>query len=170
MHRLLLLLSALLFTSPTLAQNAFISGQVRDADTRDPLPGATVSIADSNFGTITNETGHYQIALPPGQYALRFSYIGYTPWISPAQTIDDADLELNAVLQPAAIALSAMTVTPGRFAIMGDTPPSHQTLTQEEIRTVPQFGDDIFRAITHLPGVSGSDYSARFTVRGGEND
>ena len=53
---------------------------------------------------------------------------------------------------------------------MGKEPEARQTLTREDIQSISQFGEDIYRAVTRLPGISGNDFSARFTVRGGEHD
>jgi len=168
MPRLCLLL--LVLCMPAFAQKSTVSGQIKDAGSGTPLPGATVALVDANIGAISDSEGRYTLALPAGPCQLRFSYIGYTAQMAVIRAHADSTVVLDIALEPAAIALSAMTVTPGRFAIMGDAPPSHQTLTQEELQSIPQFGDDIFRSIARLPGVSGSDYSARFAVRGGDND
>lgn len=69
-----------------------------------------------------------------------------------------------------AIKLSAIRVTPSRFAIMGDDPHAHQALTEEEIQSIPQMGEDIYRAVARLPGISANDFSAKFTVCGGEHE
>ena len=53
---------------------------------------------------------------------------------------------------------------------MGDAGGSRQALSEEEIQTIPQFGEDVFRAVTRLPGITGNGYSARFTIRGGEQE
>ncbi len=159
-----------LLSSPAFAQKSTVAGQVKDADSGAPLPGATVAVIAANTGASTDGEGRYQLAIPTGSHQLRFSFIGYASQTIAITTNGDSALALHIALHPETIALSAMTVTPGRFAIMGDAPPSHQTLTQEEIQSIPQFGDDIFRSVTRLPGVAGSDYSARFAVRGGDND
>lgn len=77
-------------------------------------------------------------------------------------------MNLMVELTPKPILLKEITVTPGQFSIMGETPTVRQTLTQQDFQTV-KFGEDIYRAITRLPGISASDFSAKFTVRGGEN-
>ncbi len=33
-----------------------------------------------------------------------------------------------------------------------------------------QFWEDVFRAVTRLPGITGNNYSSRFTIRGGEQE
>ena len=65
--------------------------------------------------------------------------------------------------------LSAMTVTPGSFAF-ADAPSSvPQTMTRREIESAP-FGEDLFRAMNRLPGLSSGDYGAQFSIRGGRAD
>ena len=49
-------------------------------------------------------------------------------------------------------------------------PVVRQTLTRTEIRDMPHIADDIYRTVTRLPGVSGNDYFAGFTVRGGSHE
>jgi hypothetical protein len=51
---------------------------------------------------------------------------------------------------------------------MGEEAVAKQTLTQQQIRTMPQLANDFFRAVSRLPGTSSNDFSTRFTVRGGE--
>jgi len=170
----LLLIGLLCFAlSPALAQTGQIHGRVTDAATGEPLPGATIAVlaTDQRYGTISNTEGHYTLDLPLGAYTLQFSFIGYTTQRPDPQAINaDAPIALDIRLSPTTIALSEMTVTPGRFAIMGNATGGRQTLSQEEIQSIPQFGDDVFRAVTRLPGIAGSDFSARFTIRGGEAD
>jgi len=39
-----------------------------------------------------------------------------------------------------------------------------------DLRNFPQFGQDIYRAVSRLPGLASNDFSAQFYVRGGEQD
>ena len=61
-------------------------------------------------------------------------------------------------------------MTPGAFAIMESESSTIQSLSREDIESVSQLGEDIYQVVNRLPGVSSSDFSARFTVRGGEHD
>ena len=60
-------------------------------------------------------------------------------------------------------------VTPGRFAI-DDGTPSKLSLSKQRIEQFPLIGNDAMRSAHIFPGVVASDYSARFSVRGGEKD
>ncbi len=68
------------------------------------------------------------------------------------------------------VTLAEIVVTPSRFTILGDEVASHQFLSREEVRRVPHFSDDLYRAIGRIPGVAASDVSARFNLRGGAED
>ena len=52
---------------------------------------------------------------------------------------------------------------------MGQSRLSRQTLTSKDIQNM-SWAEDITRAVARLPGMSSSDYSSKFTVRGGEAD
>ena len=138
----------LLVALGTDAQAGQISGHVTDAETGLPLPGAIVSGPDTTLGAVTDTEGRYTLTLPPGTWALEFSFIGFaTQEPAPLVVLADSTLTLHIALQHRAISLSEIIVTPGCVAIMGDVTGLRQTLSEEEIQTIPQFGEDIFRAV-----------------------
>ena len=55
-----------------------IRGYVVDAEDGKGLPGVNVTIRGTNYGTITNEEGSYEIAMDSLKSGLLFSYIGYS--------------------------------------------------------------------------------------------
>jgi outer membrane receptor for ferrienterochelin and colicin len=72
-------------------------------------------------------------------------------------------------MKPQHIPLQEVEITPGQFSVMGKGPTMRQTLTHEDMQNIT-FGEDVYRALTRLPGVGANDFSAKFTVRGGENE
>ncbi|MCI0698597.1 TonB-dependent receptor [candidate division KSB1 bacterium] len=149
-----------------------IKGIVLDRATRQPLPGANIRVLGTPLGAATGADGRFVLSpIPSGTYTLEASLIGYQPQRLENKSISaSAALELHFELIEAPVPLSEIIVTPGRFAIMQNEPAVRQTLTREEISTIPHFGEDIYRAVQRLPGISGNDFNAKFTVRGGENE
>ncbi len=68
------------------------------------------------------------------------------------------------------IALEEIVVTPSRFTILREEAESRQFLSRAEVQRVPHLSDDLFRAIGRIPGTTSADVSARFNLRGGEED
>src|SRR5688572_15463682 len=63
-----------------------------------------------------------------------------------------------------------IVVQPSRISLLVEEPVGSMGLTREEIQTVPHFGDDVFRALSLLPGTTSGDLSSQFNLRGGRRD
>jgi hypothetical protein len=70
---LLVLMSALVY-----AQHWPVQGRVLDADTSQPLPFANVYLNNTTISATTADDGSYSLQrIPPGEYELIVSYVGY---------------------------------------------------------------------------------------------
>ena len=65
--------------------------------------------------------------------------------------------------------LEEISVTPGRFSI-SDSAQSPYIMPKEQMEKLPLIDNDIYRAAHSLPGVVADDFSARFSLRGGDRD
>ena len=91
---------------------AVIKGTVKDANSDEALPGANVILSGTSLGAATDLGGSYRItAVVPGEYKLRFNYIGYQSVereikVEPGQTVIQ-----NASLNRATVQGEQVTVT-----------------------------------------------------------
>jgi hypothetical protein len=152
-------------------QRGSISGIIRE-QSGDPVSSVRVRITGTGLGTLSDADGRFMLRdVPSGLHELRALRIGFRS----AQIIDvsvetDETVELEIALERAPTPLAAVVVTPGYFGVMETSQlAARASLTREEIETNPQLGEDIFRAVTRLPGVTSYDISAAFRVRGGAN-
>jgi hypothetical protein len=71
-------LIAILLITTVYPQSGKISGLIKDANTNEALIGANIIVAGTNLGAATDLEGYYVILnVPPGNYSLRASMIGY---------------------------------------------------------------------------------------------
>lgn len=109
--RLLPAVCALLLCLPSgaLAQTRPLSGIVRDAQTGEALPSATIRLAGSSRGTLTNARGEFQLPVPASGTVIA-SYVGYR-----TDSLDIAALAPAGTavirLQPVSIQLPGLTIT-----------------------------------------------------------
>ncbi|MEZ4649472.1 MAG: TonB-dependent receptor [Candidatus Eisenbacteria bacterium] len=152
--------------------SAAVVGTVVDGETGAPLSGVNIQVVDTGFGGISNPDGSFRLRdLPAGTWRLQFSFIGYEVRILPAVSLaEGAQKDVGTVaLTQSAIPLGEFVVTPGSYSIMGGGLQGSRVLKREDLENM-SFAEDITRAATRLPGVASTDYSSRFTVRGGESD
>lgn len=83
----------------------FIEGYVRDEE-GNPVPGVTVTIKGTTFGTLSNLDGYYSLNVPRGNNILAFSFIGYE---QKEYDISDKKI-LNVNLTPSVLKLDEVVV------------------------------------------------------------
>ena len=149
-----------------------ISGHVKDGETGEDLLGATIYVTELKSGTVTNSYGYYTLRLDPGNYTLKFSYIGYEPIIH--TIILSEDITLNIDLQPKGELLNEVEITaeaPDQNVKKAEM--SVVKLDAKTINKIPSLmGEvDIIKALLLLPGVqTAAEGSSGFVVRGGSPD
>lgn len=76
MHKIIIIILCLLPAS-LFAQGYRVSGTVIDAQTRQPLAGASVFCQNTTIGTLTNSNGEFSMTVPAGGYDIIVSFTGY---------------------------------------------------------------------------------------------
>jgi hypothetical protein len=160
-------------TGPDPVQFGAVSGTVKDASSGDALVNARVQIGSSSrLSTITDASGRFTIkGVPPGSHSVAAERLGYARVVAENVVVNpDTTAEVSLLLPIAPTPLAEMVVTPGFFGMLTQSLAVPATLTRQDIETIPQLAEDLYRAATRLPGVSSSDMSSAFHVRGGTND
>ncbi|RMF58099.1 MAG: TonB-dependent receptor, partial [Bacteroidetes bacterium] len=156
---------ALALVVPLHAQNwGEVRGRITAADTEAPLPGVTVVVAGTNFGTASDARGVYRLRLPEGAYVLRFSAIGFTPRIDSVQVRRDRSVTLDVALRPATIRLDEVTVEERAI----DEAAGVFEVNPRTVQDIPMPINDGLRALKTMPGVAtNNELSNQYSVRGG---
>lgn len=167
-----LLLALVLLQPPApvqAQQQATVSGYVTDAASGETLLGANVILMGTDIGTTTNNSGYYVIrSIEPGEYTLRFSYLGYDTLEEEIELEPGEERRLDVELREADLTLEELVVESEREReVQLDI--GREDVSVELIRNVPSvLQADVFRTVQLLPGISAaSDFSSGLYIRGG---
>ncbi len=149
-----------------------VTGIVSDLTSGEPLIGANVIVVGTRKGAATDKNGRFSIPnLQDGIYSLEALYMGYTPQrIDSVYISGETSVQLEFELTEKILSLDEIIVTPGHFSLMEEGSSTTNLLNEEDIKSFSQIGEDIYRAVTRLPGLAGNDFSAKFNIRGGQAD
>lgn len=150
-----------------LAQNTGkLSGQVIDASTGEPLPGAAVVVEGTQLGAATDIDGNYFIiGVPVGTYDVRATFVGYSP-----QTVAGVEInsgytrELSFELSPG-VELEGVVVEYERPLIQNDAIGVPNVTTAEDIANLPVRG--VANVAALQGGVVKEEGSDNLYIRGG---
>ena len=119
-------------------------GTVSDLDSKESLIGATVLVIETKAGTITNEKGEYTITVPPGNYTIRFSYVGYES--KEIKIDDDSRFRQDIQLRPNQLLNEVVISTRKKDDNITNLNMGLEKLSIEEIKLMPALMGEIGRA------------------------
>ncbi|WKN42107.1 TonB-dependent receptor [Tunicatimonas pelagia] len=136
-----------------------ITGQVIDAVTGDPLPGASVFIKGTNVGSSTDLTGEYLIRkVPEGAQTIVVNYLGYEVYEAVLQIEADVLMTHDAPLTSNVATLEEIVV---KGSLEGQEKALNQQRTADNIKNVisadliGRFPDvNVAEALQRVPGIT----------------
>lgn len=106
-NKLLILLTCALFNgylfpvaTAQTAKPGTLTGVIKD-DKNLPLAGVSIEVAKSSKATLSSVTGEYFLSLPPGNYSITVSFVGFEKKnITDIVISADKETDLNIILNP----------------------------------------------------------------------
>ena len=154
--------------SVVVAPYGAIEGEVLEVGTGEPITGAEVEVPRQ--GSVrTDHHGRFGFEdVPAGAYSLEARKAGYVIGLRTVVVLPGETTTLVFELNPVAETLEEMTVVPSQVSLLRSELAPEVLWTRDDVNRLPHLSDDLFRAVSRLPGVAAGDFSADFHVRGGE--
>lgn len=171
--KFLFILSLVWLSHYSLAQQKYtINGYTKDAENGEELIGVTVYVNELKVGTATNVYGFYALSLPPGDYTLIFSSVGYQTVTKQISLTKNETF--NVELPVEVTSLDEIVISDDPIdANVTDISMSRNELDIKQVKKLPAlFGEpDIIKTIQMMPGViTAGEGTSSFFVRGGSAD
>ena len=106
-----LILLIIFFPFIAFAQSGIITGIIVNAESKKPLPRASVFLSNSSVGSATGEDGKYVLSsIRPGQYTLVVSILGYEEY-SKMVLVGSQPIRLDIELSPKPLMLREVVIS-----------------------------------------------------------
>jgi len=162
---------------PSAAQQATVTGSIRDAESGRPLAGVYVAAMDQ-AGTraataISSGEGRFQLTgLAPGSYGIRVQRIGWAATGDVAVTLDaGVTREVEIAMRPAAVALDPAVVSVGRRVERAlEAPARVEVVTAQQVVERPATTPvDHVRSVPGIDVITTGVQSTNVVARGFNN-
>ena len=163
-------LICLICTSFSSFGEGSVKGRVFNSKNNESIVYATVMIAETTKGTVSDDQGNFSIEnIEPGFYRIRVSAVGFKTYLSESFRITKSvGATILVPLEEENIKLDEVVVRPSYFPRKEESPVSLRTIGIDEIEKNPGGNRDISKVIQSYPGVaSSSAYRNDIIVRGG---
>lgn len=134
MQRLIFLLFALLYSAVAFGQNNF-KASIKDAETKEPLSGATAMLQGSTNAATADQNGFIELkSIPNGKQIILFRFIGYVERIDTFHFPLVQSDTLEIFLSPEAEEIEEVVITSTRSSrTIGDNPTRIEAVSGEEL-------------------------------------
>ena len=157
--------------SKNIPNEVVLKGKVIDSKSRDPLPGITLALKESNISATTDINGNYSIKLPSGRVQLDVT--GFNIKSSRRQLMLYDSGIFNIELIEELYKLDEITIIAQRTDNVKSIRLAMEKIQITKIKNIPMvFGEaDLLKVIEALPGVKTvGEASTGYNVRGGATD
>ena len=116
-----------------------LTGKVTDQNTGEPLIGVNILLEGTSFGVATDDEGNYLIInIPPGNYSLKVTYIGYQPFVTRNVVIStDQTTRIDVKLDESVITMEGVEVVAQRSIIQKDATGTQTSISSAKIDALP---------------------------------
>ncbi|MGI8893391.1 MAG: TonB-dependent receptor, partial [Bacteroidia bacterium] len=172
-HSRVFTLIAVLFLSvfSVLAQSGTIRGFVYEKETGEPALFTNVYLRGTTIGSSTDVNGYFSITrIPPGNYDLIVSFIGFDSLVTPVTVKGDDIQTLKLYVEKKSVDIGTVEVTAERQEARSEVQVSVTKVTPREIKQLPSIGGqpDLAQYLQILPGVVFTgDQGGQLYIRGG---
>jgi len=150
-----------------------VKGTVKDKASERPLIHATITLAGTTLGVVTDSAGHYVLHnVPIGRQQIVFQYLGYKPALIPEVLITAGkEVVLDISMEESISALKDVTVTAQKInkgaASNEFAGVSSRSFSMEEVMRYSGGRNDPSRLVSNFAGVATTDDSRNdIVVRG----
>jgi len=150
------------------------TGTIKDSNSKSPLAYATVYCPVTNEGCSTDEEGNFSLTVNTNETegTLTVQYLGYVPrafsWTKGEQL---QDLQID--LKTKSLDFAEVTILEKLPTFNTNQADGSTVLNVAQLAKLPSFGggNDVFRGLQLLPGISASDdLSSELKIRGSNGD
>ena len=154
----------IVLSESVFAQSGRVEGTVIDAETEEQLFGVNIYIEELGTGTTTNSEGYYSIVnVPPGEYSLRVTYVGYAQTRAQGVEVNiDQTTTIDIEMQPEAIAGEEVVFVAERPVVERDVSASTRNIGRQDFENLPAA--DLGSVVGLQAGIQG------LQVRGSDPD
>ncbi len=161
------LLFCFVLTFNVLAQETFLVTGVVKNEVGDVVPGVTILLKGTSFGTISDGSGAYSLRVPAGSNTLTFSHVQYNSRSEKLELKKDRVLDIS--LTQRTTQLEGVEVADR--SMVEDEVINVQRVDAKSARSLPSTFGDFNKVLVTLPGVSSNnELSSAYSVRGGNFD
>ncbi len=148
------------FTPSFAATSGQVQGTITDASTQESLPGANVFLKGTAIGSASDLEGQFRIAnIPPGNYTLVVSYMGYIQQEVPIQIAANRTLTQNIKMDYSVVDVEGEVIITaqreGQVAAINQQITSDQIVNIVSAERIQELPDaNAAESIGRLPGIA----------------